>query len=86
MAAEPIDLHEIVIELRLLRTEFQYIKDRLIEQSKAEVEIFDRLRGIENELAVVKAQRTPRVSGWTITAVVITGLLAFATMVEKLSL
>lgn len=86
MAIESDDLHTLVTEVRLLRTEFSYIKERLIESNQSEIEIFNRLRDIENTLAVLKAQRTPRVSGWTITAVVITGILALITFVEKVSL
>lgn len=86
MEIESNDLHTLVTEVRLLRTEFTYIKERLIESNQSEVEIFNRLREIENTLAVLKAQRAPKVSGWTITAVVITGLLALITFVEKVSL
>lgn len=86
MVIEQDDIHDLVTEVRLLRTEFTYVKDRLVDSSKSEVEIFNRLREIENTLAVLTAQRAPKVSGWTITAVVITGILAAITFVEKLSL
>ena len=86
MEIESNDLHTLVTEVRLLRTEFTYIKERLIESNQSEVEIYNRLREIENTLAVLKAQRAPKVSWWTITAVVITGLLALITFVEKVSL
>lgn len=77
------DLHALVTEVRLLRAEFQHVREQLTQRNKAENEIFDRLREIERTLAAVTATKQPRVNGWTIAAVLIAALLALITFVEN---
>lgn len=83
MNFEQDDLHALIVEVRLLRTEFTYVKDQLIERNAKEAEIYERLRDIEQTLAVLKAAKPVRISGWNIGAVLITALLALITFVEK---
>ena len=75
-------MHELVTEFRLLRTEFAYIKEQLILRNQSEAELFDRIRAIEQSVAVLQAQKQPRVNGWTIGAVLIAAMLALITMFE----
>ena len=82
MNLEANELHELVTEFRLLRAEFKYIKDQLILRNQSEAELFDRIRAIEQAVAVLQAQKQPRVNGWTIGAVLIAAMLALITMLE----
>lgn len=83
MTPDESDLHALVTEVRLLRAEFVYIKEQIIQRNKAENEIFDRLRETERTLAAVTATKQPRVNGWTIAAVLIAAMLALITFVEN---
>jgi hypothetical protein len=82
MQIPPSEMHELVTEFRLLRTEFAYIKEQLILRNQSEAELFDRIRAIEQSVAVLQAQKQPRVNGWTIGAVLIAAMLALITMLE----
>ena len=83
MTPEDSELHALVTEVRLLRAEFVYVKEQLMQRNKAENEIFDRLRELERQLATLMAQKQPKVNGWTIAAVLIAAMLALITFVEN---
>lgn len=79
------DIHALVTEIRLLRAEFVYVKEQLIQRNKAENEIFERLRELEKQLATLMGQKQPKVNGWTIAAVLIAAALALITFVENVA-
>lgn len=84
--AEHTELHDVVVELRLLRADFEHIVEQNKQHSAMYTEVFDRLRKIEQSIAVLQATRPSKVSGWTIAAVVITALIAAITFVNEVSL
>ena len=86
MTPEDSELHALVTEVRLLRAEFVYVKEQLLQRNKAENEIFDRLRELEKQLTTLMAQRQPRVNGWTIAAVLIAAALAMITFVNEIAM
>ena len=63
--------------------------EAIIKQNKQHsamyTEVFDRLRKIEQSIAVLQATRPSKVSGWTVAAVVITALIAAITFINEIS-
>ena len=82
---EQSDIHDVVVELRLLRAEFEHIVEQNQATGKVMAEVFERLRAVENSIAVISAKQPARTNAWAITAVVISGLVAAITFVNEVS-
>ena len=84
--AQESDLHQLVTEVRLIRAEMQHVAVQNEKYQDSLIEIFDRLRQIENTIAILHAQKQPRVNGWTIAAVLVASLMALISFVENVTL
>lgn len=80
------DLNQLVTEVRLIRAEMQHVAVQNEKYQDSLIEIFDRLRQIENTIAILYAQKQPRVNGWTIAAVLVASLIALITFIENVTL
>lgn len=93
---EDSEIHELTVEIRLIRAELKHMseaaKERALVEAEAarirqatDLELFDRMRALEQGLAVLQSAKPARVNGWTITAVVISALVALITFINEVS-
>lgn len=48
------------------------------------VEIFDRLRKIETDLAAINAKQAPRISGWTLFGIIVTVIAGALVVLDRI--
>lgn len=75
-------LHELITEVRLIRSELQHVGEQNKQHNDAMAEIFDRLRRIESTIAVLHATKPQRANAWAITAVLVSTIVALITFIE----
>lgn len=82
---ESSDLHDLVTEVRLIRAELEHQAQQAKSYQSTVAEIFERLRKIENTIAVLHAAKPSKANAWAVAAVIISGLVAFVTLVNEIS-
>lgn len=80
------DLNDLVTEVRLIRTDMHYMAQQAESHNKAMSEVFDRLRKIENTIAILHAAKQPKQSAWTVTAVLVASLMALISFIQTIEL
>lgn len=67
---ESAAIAELLGEIKLLRSDMSWVRSAIDTQAGSQVEIFERLRAVEQDLAAIKAGQTPRMSGWSVLGIV----------------
>lgn len=71
-------------ELDALAADLRWMRKNMEQQDKISAEIFDRLRAIENDLAALKANQKPAVSGWTVFGIVATIAVSVLLILDRI--
>lgn len=81
---EPGAFQELLGEIKALRTDMGWIRSTLESQGANVVDIYDRLRALETDVASIKAGQKPPVSGWTIFGVVATIAVSILVILDRI--
>lgn len=74
----------VMSELDALAADLRWMRKNMEQQDKISSEIFDRLRAIENDLAALKANQKPAVSGWTVFGIVATIAVSVLLILDRI--
>ena len=76
---ESAAIAELLGEIKLLRSDMTWVRSAIDTQAGSQLEIFERLRAVEQDLAAIKAGQAPRMSGWAMLGII--GSVAVAILV-----
>lgn len=71
-------------ELDALAADIRWIRRNIENHDTIMVEIFDRLRKIETDLASMQAKQKPSVNSWTMISIIVTLILGTLVVLDRL--
>lgn len=83
-AKEGNGLEELLSEVKALRVDMGWIKSSIEAQSTNVIEIYARLRELETDVASIKANQRPPLSGWSIFGIVATVVTVALVVLDRI--
>lgn len=81
---EPGAFKELLGEIKLLRADIGWIRGSLDTNTENVVELFERLRRVENDIAAIKAGQKPTISWPAVVTIVISALVALVAILDRI--
>lgn len=71
-------------ELDTVLTDLKWMRQNMEKMEQSLLEIFERLRSIENDVAQMKSDRKPPISGWTVFGIVASVVVAAIAILDRI--
>jgi hypothetical protein len=75
---------ELLGEVKALRTDMTWLKASIEAQGTNVVEIYSRLRELETDVASIKANQRPPISGWALFGIVATVVATVLLVLDRI--
>lgn len=70
-------------ELDALTADLRWIRKNMESHDTILVEIFDRLRKIENDLAAIEAKQKPSINSWSLFGIIVTVVAGILVILDR---
>lgn len=71
-------------ELDALTADLRWIRKNMENHDTIMVEIFERLRKIETDLAAIEAKQKPPISGWSLFGIIVTIVVGILVVLDRI--
>ena len=71
-------------ELDTVLTDLKWMRENATKMEQSLLEIFERLRAIEQDVAQMKADQKPPISGWTVFGIVVSVVVAAIAILDRI--